>query len=99
MEEDTKVATTIVLVSGGYPESFQKGYAINGVESVENALVFHAGTAQGEGNNITTNGGRVIAITALDDTLEGALALANRAAEQIHFERKYYRRDIGKDLM
>lgn len=99
IEEDARFATTIVLVSGGYPASFEKGYQIAGIENVENALVFHAGTIQNEAGHILTNGGRVIAVTGLGDTLGEALANANKEAEKIQFEKKYYRRDIGKDLM
>lgn len=99
IEEDERVATTIVLVSGGYPETFQKGFAIEKLDEVKDALVFHAGTSQNPAERILTNGGRVIAITALADTMEEALAIANKGAETIEFEKKYYRRDIGKDLM
>jgi phosphoribosylamine--glycine ligase len=99
IEEDSRFATTIVLVSGGYPETFQKGFAIEKLDEVKNALVFHAGTSQNPAERVLTNGGRVIAITALADTMEEALAIANQSAETIDFEKKYYRRDIGKDLM
>ncbi|TAE18029.1 MAG: phosphoribosylamine--glycine ligase [Bacteroidetes bacterium] len=99
IEEDERVATTIVLVSGGYPETFQKGFAIEKLDEVKDALVFHAGTSQNPAERVLTNGGRVIAITALADTMEEALAIANKGAETIEFEKKYYRRDIGKDLM
>jgi phosphoribosylamine--glycine ligase len=99
IEEDSRFATTIVLVSGGYPETFQKGFAIEKLDEVKNALVFHAGTSQNPAERVLTNGGRVIAITALADTMEEALAIANQSAETIDYEKKYYRRDIGKDLM
>jgi len=99
LEEEAQFATTIMLVSGGYPEVFEKGYPIEGVEDVQNAFVFHAGTCENETKQTSTHGGRVIAVTALGDTLPEALALANKAAETITFEKKYYRRDIGKDLM
>ncbi len=99
IEEHEKFATTIVLVSGGYPESFDKGYPITSLDKAQNALVFHAGTTTDTTNQIVTNGGRVIAVTGLGNTFAESLAIANEGAAAINFEKKYYRRDIGKDLM
>ncbi|WP_338768857.1 phosphoribosylamine--glycine ligase [Bernardetia sp. ABR2-2B] len=93
-----KAATTIMLVSGGYPEDYEKGKLIKGHTNLQkNVIAFQAGTKEDEGQ-IFTNGGRVIALTALADTAEEALAASNHAAEQVDFEGKYYRKDIGKDL-
>ncbi|MGF1533841.1 MAG: phosphoribosylamine--glycine ligase [Bernardetiaceae bacterium] len=95
----SETAVGIVLVSGGYPETYQVGKIITGLEELDrHVLPFHAGTLQ-EGKHVITNGGRVIALTALGDTLEAALRHAKRAAETIQFEGKQFRRDIGKDLM
>jgi len=94
---DEDVATTVMLVSGGYPESYQKGKTINGIEAVENSLVFHAGTRQEE-DKVLTNGGRVMAITSFGRTMQDALDKSFDNAEKIQFDDKYYRRDIGFDL-
>ena len=94
---DEDVATTVMLVSGGYPESYQKGKTINGIEAVENSLVFHAGTRQVD-DKVLTNGGRVMAITSLGRTMQEALNKSFDNAEKIQFDDKYYRRDIGFDL-
>ena len=91
-------AATVVLVSDGYPESYPKGREISGLENVSKAHAYHAGTSQ-EGGKLVTSGGRVIAVTALGKTASEALASANKAASQVQFEGKYYRTDIGKDLL
>ena len=96
LEISDKFATTVMLVSSGYPEHYQKGKEIIGLESVENSLVFHAGT-KNEGV-IKTNGGRVVAITSFGEDIESALAKSYINAEKISFEGKYYRNDIGFDL-
>lgn len=98
VEEDPRTAATVVLVSGGYPGEFKKGEILTGLEIPSAALVFHAGTRQTDGQ-IVTNGGRVIAITALADDLPQALELARKRAELIDFNGKYFRRDIGYDLL
>ena len=93
-----KAATTIMLVSGGYPESYQIGKLIKGHGNFpKNVIAFHAGTTDDDSRTLT-NGGRVMALTALANTAQEALAASNQAAEQVTFEGKYYRRDIGKDL-
>lgn len=92
-----KVATTVILVSGGYPEEYMKGKVITGLELVKDVIPFHAGTNK-MGENIVTSGGRVIAITALSQTVDEALQKSYYAANTINFEGKYFRRDIGKDL-
>ena len=90
-------ATTIMLVSGGYPEAYQKGKVISGLGDIEEGLLFHAGTAEQDGA-IVTAGGRVIALTSMASTMQAALALSNFNANQLQFEGKYFRRDIGFDL-
>jgi phosphoribosylamine--glycine ligase len=90
------VAVTIMLVSGGYPEAYKNGKEILGIKSVENSLVFHAGTKKD--GCIKTNGGRVIALTSFGEKIESALEKSFASAEKISFEGKYYRKDIGFDL-
>lgn len=94
----TKTAATVVLVSGGYPEDYEKGKEVSGLAHESNALVFHSGTKETNGTCLT-NGGRVFAITSLGDTLTEALASSFKTAENIQFEGKYYRSDIGQDLI
>ena len=98
LETDVRTATTIVLTAGGYPEAYEKGHAISGLDEAGQALVFHAGTVQKEAD-ILTNGGRVLAITAFGNDIPEALAVANAAAAQVVFKDKYYRKDIGLDLL
>jgi phosphoribosylamine--glycine ligase len=93
-----KTAVTTVLVSGGYPGDYAKGRQISFVETPANVTVFHAGTTRKDGS-IVTNGGRVLAVTALGDSLEAARAASQSAAELITFEGKFFRKDIGKDLI
>ena len=92
-----KSATTVVLVSGGYPESYEKGKEISGLDSVENALVFHAGAKRQE-DKVITSGGRVMAITAFGNNFKEALKLSYFAASKINFEGINYRKDLGFDL-
>jgi phosphoribosylamine--glycine ligase len=90
---------TVMLVSGGYPESYEKGKIISNAETIGNSLIFHAGTARNENNDLITSGGRVVAVTSLGKDIETALQISNRNAEKIQFDKKYYRKDIGKDLL
>ncbi len=94
---DKRFATTVFLVSGGYPEHYEKGKEITGLEQVKNGIAFHAGT-QMQHEKVLTNGGRVIALTSLAKDLSAALRKSRRNAKVIQYEGKYYRRDIGKDL-
>ncbi len=93
-----KAATTIMLVSGGYPEAYEKGKVMTGFEKITDSILFHAGTKQA-GDKVVTNGGRVLAITSLADDYQAALAVSNKNADLIEFEQKNYRKDIGFDLV
>lgn len=98
LEIDSRSAVTIVLASGGYPESFEKGKEIFGLNSAqESTVVFHAGTKK-EGDKILTNGGRVLAISSLGETKNEARLASLAMAEKILFDKKYYRTDIGLDV-
>lgn len=97
-EVDERTATTVMLVSGGYPEDYEKGKIMTGFDLVENSIAFHAGTKQ-EGENIVTNGGRVIAITSFGTDIKDALKKSFANAEKINYDKKYYRKDIGFDLV
>jgi phosphoribosylamine--glycine ligase len=93
-----KIAATVVLVSGGYPGPYTSGKAISNIENVKDSIVFHAGTKEDAGA-VLTAGGRVLAITALQETLFEALQQATADAGRIYFEGKYFRKDIGFDLL
>ncbi len=94
---DPRVCTTVMLVSKGYPEAYEKGIPIKGEQKAGGSLLFHAGTAMKQGE-LVSNGGRVIAVTTLGNSMKEALAVTYRNAEKIEFEGKYFRRDIGFDL-
>ncbi len=93
-----KTATTVMIVSGGYPESYEKGKVITGVDNVKESFVFHAGTSNKE-NVLVTNGGRVMAITSLGSTIQEALHTCYKNINGIHFDKMNYRKDIGFDLV
>ena len=95
---DPRTCTTVMLVSGGYPGSYEKGKIMTELEDVHDAILFHAGTKAAEGE-ILTNGGRVMAITCFGTSIEHAIHLSLTNASTIQFDGKYYRTDIGKDLM
>ncbi len=96
---DDRVAASVMLVSKGYPEKYEKGKPITGMENVEKCVIFHAGTAKDiESETIKTSGGRVMAITSYGNTMEDALKSAYENAEMIEFDGKFYRTDIGYDL-
>ena len=92
-----EVATTVMLVSGGYPGSYEKGKEMTGFNEVEDSVIFHAGT-KNSNDRILTNGGRVLAITSFGNNIDEALNKSFTNAEKINFEGKYYRKDIGFDL-
>jgi phosphoribosylamine--glycine ligase len=91
-------AVTVVIVSGGYPEDYAKGFEIEGMSSITDNKVYHAGTSV-TGNKIVTSGGRVLAVTALSDSLTSALDSVYDSVRKIGFEGCYYRKDIGKDVL
>lgn len=95
---DSRYAVTTMLVSGGYPDKYEKGKSISGLASAVDCMVFHAGTRQ-LGNELLTDGGRVIAVTAMSAVLNEAVVKSQKGAEVISFEGKYYRTDIGQDVM
>ena len=97
IEIDERAATTVMLVSGGYPEDYEKGKEISGLENVEGSIVFHAGT-KSENEKILSNGGRVMAITSLDVDFRKALKKSYQNIEKLGFDRMQYRKDIGFDL-
>ena len=97
IELDPRAAVCVMLVSGGYPEAYKKGFVIDGLDKVEGSVVFHSGTAMKDGN-VVTNGGRVIAVSSYGKDKAEALAKSFEEARKIEFEGKYFRRDIGQDL-
>ncbi len=97
IEFDERAAVCVMLVSGGYPQAYKKGYPISGIENVEGSIVFHAGTALKDGE-VVTSGGRVIAVSSYGANKEEALQKSFEEAQKICFTDKYFRRDSGKDL-
>ncbi|MDQ3277637.1 MAG: phosphoribosylamine--glycine ligase [Bacteroidota bacterium] len=98
IEKDSRFATTVVAVSGGYPGDYGKGYEMKGLDGHQDALFFHMGTKE-SGGKVVSSGGRVICATALDESLEDAIAKSRAAIESIQFEGKYYRKDIGFEFL
>ncbi len=93
-----KIATTVMLVSGGYPESYEKGAVISGLDNHKDSIIFHAGTKIKD-EAIVTSGGRVLAVTSLADSIQEALSQSYKTIDSIHFEKMNYRKDIGFDLV
>jgi len=93
----SETAVTVMLVSGGYPEAYEKGMEISGLEKIEDSLVFHAGTSEKDGK-VVTNGGRVLAVTSFGNTYQEALKKSYQNVEKLHFDKIYYRKDLGFDL-
>lgn len=95
---DERAAVCVMLVSGGYPQAYKKGYVINGIDKVEGSIVFHAGTKLNAEGQVVTNGGRVIAVSSYGKDKAEALAKSFAEAQKIEFTDKYFRHDIGQDL-
>jgi phosphoribosylamine--glycine ligase len=97
LKVNPQTAATIMMVSGGYPEDYEKGKIISGLENVNESLVFHAGTKTTE-NNVVTNGGRVLAVTSFGNDIEEATKKSYQNINLISFDKMYFRKDIGLDL-
>ena len=97
LDVDSRIATTVMSVSGGYPESYEKGHEISGIRDVKDSIVFHSGTAIKDKKTITS-GGRVLTVTGLGDNMPEALRKSYEGLKKISFEGMYYRKDIGFDL-
>ena len=97
LETDERTATTVMMVSGGYPEDYEKGKVISGIDSVNDSIAFHAGTTLKDGN-VVTSGGRVLAVTSYGNDFKEALKKSYTSIEKIRFEKQYYRTDLGFDL-
>lgn len=97
LEVDPRSATTIMIVSGGYPEDYEKGKTITGIESITDSIVFHAGTKTANGS-IVSNGGRVLAVTSYGDNFKDAIKKSYQNIDKLHFDKMYFRKDIGFDL-
>lgn len=97
VEVDKRAAAAVILVSGGYPETYEKGKKIEGLNEINNSIIFHAGTKK-DGNAVVSNGGRVLAVTSFGDTFQEALRQSYLNVDKINFEKKNFRTDIGFDL-
>jgi phosphoribosylamine--glycine ligase len=98
LEIDERSATTIMVVSGGYPEEYGKGFEISGLENIEDSIAFHAGTKL-ENGKVVTNGGRVIAVTSFGESFQEAIKKSYQNIDKLHFDKMYFRKDIGFDLL
>ena len=99
LEIDSRAAATVMMVSGGYPGSYEKGKEISGLDNVPQSIVFHAGTKQTGDGHTVTSGGRVLAVSSYGDTLRDALFHSYQSVGRIHFDGAYYRRDIGGEFL
>ncbi|MBO7488858.1 MAG: phosphoribosylamine--glycine ligase [Bacteroidales bacterium] len=99
LDIDDRVAACVMLTAEGYPESYNKGDVISGVDEIKDSLVFHAGTKLNSTNKLVTNGGRVLCVTTLAESLPAALHKSLQSAESIKWKGRYYRHDIGQDLL
>lgn len=99
LKEDPRTAVTVMIVSGGYPGSYPKGKVLTGCENVTDSILFHAGTKINEAGELVTSGGRVISVSSYGKDIADALANSYASINKVDFEGKYFRRDIGKDLM
>lgn len=97
IEIDERACATVIVASGGYPEDYEKGKEISGLNYTGDSIVFHAGTKT-EGDKILTSGGRVLAVSSYGKDIHEAVAKSNAAIEKINFEGKYYRKDIGYEF-
>jgi phosphoribosylamine--glycine ligase len=97
IEIDEQTVTTVMMVSGGYPGAYEKGKEMSGLDQVSDGIAFHAGTKL-DGGKVLTNGGRVIAMSAMGKDMQEALGKSYKNVEAVDFEGKYYRKDIGFDL-
>ena len=98
LEIDQRSATTVMVVSGGYPEDYEKGKVITGFDGISDSLVFHAGTKLDEAGNVVSNGGRVLAVTSYGNDYQEAIKKSYQNIEKLHFDTMYFRKDIGLDL-
>jgi len=97
VEFDSRAAATVMMVSGGYPEAYDKGKPIHGLENVKSSICFHAGTSV-SGDEVVTSGGRVIAVSSYGNNIFDALEVSYRTIENLSFDKCYYRTDLGFDL-
>ena len=98
LEIDSRSVTTIMMVSGGYPEEYEKGKIITGLNDVTDSIVFHAGTKNANAN-VVSNGGRVLTVTSYGATFQEAIKKSYQNIEKLHFDKMYFRKDIGNDLL
>ena len=99
LKQDPRTAVTVMMVSGGYPGSYPKGKIITGLENVGDTILFHAGTTLNAEGDVITSGGRVIAASSYGQNIPEALGHSFDAVSKVDFDGKYFRRDIGKDLV
>ena len=99
LQVSPKTCTTVVMVSGGYPEAYEKGFSISLPQATKDAFLFHAGTARNESGMLVNSGGRVLAVTGMSETLENALAAAYKTVNKVSWQKAYHRSDIGQDIL